>query len=744
MAPLIGSSGTGLGNTLTGQDSVLTAGEQLAGAGGGSIPSGVGALVWEFVDAQFLPSDNLDARSCSVVGALVDGILYTSGVVNLPFTTEGGQPTVGQTVWLASSQDDANTGRGKATATQPSTAQPVFPLFTQNIVPIGVCTNNSHYGVDGTCQVHLAVPAHPQYVVPSDQTFTSRRMTGTDPSNLMQVGVPSGTDERNWRDGESIVVAFTVDTFSSPTSNPFVVGALDAGATDGWGIGGDSSILCYGQFSAGGANLGPPMPGLNIVAATKTGGLVRASMNGGDVQTVSFGAVTPTVLKFAAGDGWNRGGQCNFVKLNRVIVDADLQAFSNNQLGTPRNYFAPRSTLTTDPNCQWFVDFSTWTGGALSAQAGPAGTTFAFTVVGAPVSSSVTYKWDRNPRALFLDGPLPSYDTRYLSRDRQLQRIAFTVNNLLELSLLTVGLSLDDTDNADEAAGAFIVNGQVVSIFEPNADSVILFESLMPQTADPLLTFAAIPPPWHVEMVVGDKITRIDTFDSGQSFSSLVYPTSAVFDTAATTKRLVVVADGETYGGHSASGGVGRGAVGSCAVVQRVRADYPGRVSGFGCQATQSMFAVLNWGNGSAAPYAKYVADNGHEGSPLNVIYLVALGFTDWFQQLITVGQFAIGIGQFVDALHAADPTAAIAVAKPVQTALYSSPNLNGDTLQEFADAVGGLTATRPWLTLVDLTTPNTITFTGGTGSPAINPAFPAGQVALKSNIKAAPVVGYP
>jgi hypothetical protein len=741
---MLGSLDDGASVEIAGE-SVDIAAERENG-GGPFIPSGIGALVWEYSATKFLPSDNLDARSCSVVGALVDGILYGSGVVvNLAFTTDGGAPTVGQQVWLASSQDDANTGRGKATATQPSTAMPVYPLFTQNIVPIGICVNNSHYGIDGTCQVRLAMPTHPAYVVPSNQTFNLRRATGLQVGNTF---IHDGNAAASiWGNNNSIFVAFTVDQIAT-TAHESVFFNTDPGGA-GWAVFCDSSVLVVNEGVAL-MSLGQQRPGLNIVCATRTGGTFRASLNGGPVVTMADPGTQPG--EFATlGFDWTRGGVTAAAMLNRALSDGELAAFSGwnnlmvNSVSAPVNYFAPPPALTADSACRWYTDLTAWPGGvAPVAVAGPSGPGFVWTLVGTPTSTAFSYTWNRNPQELYLDGPPPSYDTKHLSRDRQLQRIAFTANTVFDVGLFVVGFSLDDTDNGDEGALAVLINGQPLVPIGAAEDGVTRYSPFwFPDNGiggAPFDVLAGLTAPYHVEIIMSDKITRIDTFDSGGAIASLITSDGVTFDTSATAKRLVVVGDGETYGGHSAD--LPTSAIGGGAVITRIRADYPGRVSAFGVQATQSILKIIDWGNGSPLPYADYVVQFAHEGAPTTVVYLFGFGLMDWFESLpLTVPQFAVALAQFIDRLHTLDASAAFAIAKPVQTALYANVNSNGETLQSFADAIGTVAAARPWLTLVDLTTPNAITFTG---SPlAINPEMSAGQIALKNNVKAAPVVGY-
>jgi hypothetical protein len=680
-----------------------------------------------------------------VAGALAAGMLHGDGrTVNLAFTADGGRPSIGQTVWLASSQDDSNTGRGKATATQPTTAMPVYPLFTQNVVPVGICINNARYTIDGSCQVRLSLPTGAcDGFGPCDETFNLRRVTDLI-AGAHTFFHDGNAPESSWQNNESIWIAFTVDQVARAAHEGLI---NNVGSGSGWTIFVDSAISIVNQRIALKV-LGTARPGLNVVCATRTGGTFRGSLNGEAVQTMADPGTAPgpgAVMIF----DYTRGGVCSMVMMSRALSDAELQAFSgwnslltNSVTATPTNYFGPPPSLIADPGCRWHLDLTSWVGGAPCSIPGPAGFGFQWTIDTAePASTPFSYVWNRSPRGLYLDGPLPSYDSKHLSRDRQLQRIAFTCQTVFDVSLLVAAYSLDDTDNGDEGAVAVLINGEPLANIGAAEDGVTRYSPLWNPGnigADPLGTLARLTAPYHVEILVGDKLNRVDTFDSGGSLASLVYPTTAAFDTPDTSKRLVIVADGVTYGGHSADFG---SAAAGYAVVTRVRADYPGRVSAFACQVTQGATHIRDWGNGSVEPYAYYVVANAHEGNPCTVVYLIAIGFADWFNTRCTVAEFSFDAGLFVDRLHAQDPAASFAFAKPVHTHLYPQLNFNGETLQQFADAVAALGSGRPWLTILDLSGPNPITFSG---SPlAISPSIGAGQIALQENIKYADVVGY-
>lgn len=738
-----GSVVTGGGSRLTGTGSVLTsAGDSCEG--GGPVVFPLSDLVWEYATGEYLPSDNLDAHSCAVAGALTAGGALVPGGsrVILNFTADGGEPTNGAPVYLASSQDDTNTGRGKATATPPSTSMPALPLWTQNLVIVGICVDNTNYAADGTCVVHLLTPAVPNYVVPADETYNLHRVTATGDSDDNFTNATEG----DWGDGESIMAIFSVDQTAVGDVNGYVV--LGSDGVNFWGIGGSVAILVTADTVGGAANCGLPFPGLNVVVATKTGGQVRASMNGAAVATHAYASDVPSPALLRIGSTWTRGGVTGVAKFNRVLSDAELVAFSRentaNRAVFGGNIFAPSATAREDAGCLWYLDLTGWTGGSPSATAGPAGAGFPLTVNGAPISTAFSYTVNRNPAGLYLDGPAPAYDSNYYARDRQAQRIAYTVSTIFDLALLIIGYALNDTDNADEGSVGVIVDGVPLLAIGAVDTNVVRYSPIADNlNGSSLDIFATLGPgPWLVEIIVGDKINRYDTFDSGGAFNAITISGAAVMQTAATARRLTVISDSITMMAHQSDFIPGVPAAG--APITRARATFPGRITAVGCSGNFGTALLKAWGNDDVEPYAKYSAALAQEGAPLARQYLCALGFADWFQTAVTVAQFEIDYGAFVDALHAEDAGADICIAEIVQTELYPNLNFNGDTLSEFNDAIVAIAAARPWLTLLDLSGPNVITFDNGGGPLDMCPSNPDGQIALTDNMQAAAVIGWP
>jgi hypothetical protein len=87
-----------------------------------------------------LARSNGTLEEATLEGAFVgnaDTVVFKGRAVNMLFTTDGGSPTPGDSVFLAASTDDGGTGIGKLTATPPG---PGFFL-----VNAGICLDNTNY-----------------------------------------------------------------------------------------------------------------------------------------------------------------------------------------------------------------------------------------------------------------------------------------------------------------------------------------------------------------------------------------------------------------------------------------------------------------------------------------------------------------------------------------------------------------------------------------------------------------------
>jgi hypothetical protein len=91
------------------------------------------------------PGDNLSLSTCSVVGFSngTSGSLVVGGIITCKFTTVGGSPNPGQTVFLAASTDEVGAA-GKLTATAPNSGV---------LLAIGFCLDNTNYSSLKECNI---------------------------------------------------------------------------------------------------------------------------------------------------------------------------------------------------------------------------------------------------------------------------------------------------------------------------------------------------------------------------------------------------------------------------------------------------------------------------------------------------------------------------------------------------------------------------------------------------------------
>jgi len=730
-------------------------------------PPGTAVLVWSSPGGE-LPAQNLDPRACAVAGAR-NGALYSNGQqVNLAFTTKGGLPRIGQTVWLASAQDDAETGAGKATATKPSTHTPYtgYPLlFPQNIVAVGVCTDNSRYSVDGTAVVLLGgLPGGPSgNTPPADQEFSGSELTTLSASNYVEGD--GNAAQLNMKAGQTLVAVFSNEMLTAFTGSNILL--ANTNFTAGWRLGFLGGVLAFEYESgAGGAPvmLGVPQAGLNCLVLTVAadGRSLRATLNGGTTlvqpQTPANIPVVASGWKFLVGggypgsNGWEPGGLFAAAMLNRAVADADAASWSAPWAaagpGGPRpvNRVALPAQAASDSQLLWQLAGSQWDGSSstFNTIAGPAGAGFTLTRHGAPTKVTITDTWRRGLAPFYLDTDRPLYDSRGYPKASAGHRIAFTVPTAFDVWRLTVGYERDDFDDNDNADFACFVNGILMDapVFAggigARPDGAVNYYTTL---IDHALPGHGLPggPPYLVEIVAPDRVSRNATYESGSALTDLVLPSNAVFQTSDTGRRLLIIGDGQVLGGHDQQMVAGSPASG--AVYQQLRASYPGRITA-DVPASQSVASILFWGNGSMAPHAAFAAAQWlTEGNPTVKEILVVLGMWDWEQGTLDPTAFGRHLGAYLDALHAADSTATIFLAPPPQTNLYATPSPAGSdyTLQEYRDAVTALATGRSWLALRDISGPNNVDWTPNAGMPAFLPtAGPTGQGQLASNIRAA------
>ncbi len=753
---LIGSSGTALGNVSVGDDNVQVAGEKNERGGGGSnVPAGVGVLSWEVTAGNFVPADNIDARTAYSIVARIAGVSYGAGTrVRVAFTTDGGAPVIGQSAYLASSQDDSSTGRGKATATVPPTTVPpaIHPqIFRQNVVVLGTVVSST-YGVDGNAVIELADTFPIGNTPAADVTWSGARITSLSSANFFD---GNGNATQFKMDlGQTLIVLFSFEALTAGTAQDDIISNTNNVPNSGWFLKRNTATNgCVfqwlnatndGQFAAGDfqalnvfiVTAGPDGAGTNTVWTNFNGNAMTAPI-------VSAIPVPTAGWKIRMGggcpgkNGWSEGGFIAAAMLNRqmgTVEMASLAALVQHSDWTPANRYAIPNDVLLDGFLMWSMNFVDWDGvsATVNTSAGPMGSAITLTKEGAPVRGAVSDVWKSRLATLFLDGDVPKYDSRAFGRCEMGARIAFTLTTKWEVWRVVGAVEADDFDDNDNMAIGVFVNGVCVLALPLDGlaaplDAVAHFF----QCQDATLGAG----PYTVELVAPDSVARIATFRSGSDFAGIVVPGTAVFQTNATARRLVVVGDGQTLGGHDEMAVLTSPASG--AVTTRMRAAYPGRVTAL-VNTSQGIATILDWGNGSMTPYAKYVASLIPQGAPATKELFVVLGVWDYNLNLLAPAPWGVRYGEFIDALHAASGLA-ITVAPPSQNNLYATPNIGGHTLQEFVDVVNlTLPTGRPWLTVVDITGPNPVTYAGGGN---LQPLVGADQQALADNIQAA--LGY-
>lgn len=704
-------------------------------------------IYWSPVAGLYLGSDNLDVASCYAVA--LDGSnnpIAPGTKVFLPFTVDGGAPlAVGATVWLASSFDDSATGRAKVTATVPSPAIS-FNYAKQQVAIVGTVISLTNFGTGGAPKyaVMLGViqPSSGVAPVPPDTSFTFNGVLFPSTSNFSCT--VATTNQVDILDNQSMVYVFGIDDLSTSSPLTVPIAAYGPGAATGYQLvlSASGTGLTFSP-RAGGPDIGfPTLPGRNVIAISRYGGNFRVSVNGQNVQTTGDGGGD-----MGAGGTFtlrNRSGaNYSIVKLNRTMTDAQLIAASTSQIsfapGT--NPFAPDAALAADAACQYRLDLTTYISGTPHATAGAAGTAFDFTVAGSPTVRTTTLNYLNSPAALVHDGPTPTYGNGHVSTARAAMRIGFTVQNQADFANIAIGGNNTDNDNSDEGSACIYINGAPVVAAQTlviGTDGVTRWTNpvgyvggALPQ--DPAL-WAGLTAPYHVEIEMGDRIPRIDTFDSGLNITSICIPSTAVMDSTTTTSRMLFTADGYTLGNHQ-NDLISASAL-SGSVEARVRADFNGRVTCNDIMPNWSFKFMRAWGDGTVVPYAKYKNALAQEGSPTTRTHAILMGRQDWDEN-VPLATFTADYGLYIDTLHALDPTANIVILKDPHTVQLTMMNGLGTLFSAFITATDGLAAGRAWLAgILDVTGPTTIPWLAAAGNRT--PLLPTGPPALKDNIKTA------
>ena len=737
-------------NVPVGSDNVQVAGDNPRTHGGAPAPpTGVAVLSWEVTPGVFVPADNIDARSTyDVVGRIGPATYGLGQLIRVAFTTDGGAPAVGQLVWLASSQDDTNTGRGKATATIPPTGMPptTFPqIFRQNAVPVGTVISST-YGVDGTAIIALSNSFPIGNTPAADVTWSGARLTSLSSANFFD---GDGNQAQMKLDiGQTLVVLFTYEALAALTTQDDIISNTNAVPNAGWFLKRNSSTneLVFQWLNA--TNDGIFAMGaidaynIAIITAGADGlgvNTVWTNLNGQAMSAPIASAIPAPAagwkVRFGGGcpgkNGWAPGGFIAAAMINRTLsTDEMSQMVQSMKISdwVPTNRLVLPNAVFNDAQLLWSINFADWNGVAATVNtiAGGAGTATTLTKQGTPVRSALSDVWKTDVASKWLDTDLPRYDSRAFCRAEMGARIAFTVATKFDVWRTMVSIECDDFDDNDNSAIAVLVNGVSVYSIPLGAGQLDAKAHFFSLNAVDLSVAVA---PFHVELVAADSVARIATFRSGGDLAGIVVPSTATFDTAATARRIVVVGDGQTLGGHDqATVGI---APGGGAVTTRMRAAYPGRVTAL-VNTSYGVARAQDFGNGSMVPYANYIARRLAEGTPATKEILYNFGVIDWFFHFLDPGPFGVAYAALIDAVRGLTGLPAF-IAPPPQDSQYPnpSPSGGGHTLQEYVDAVNALTTGRAWLTAVDITGPNAVTYT------IIETQVGASQQALADNIQA-------
>ena len=768
----------------------------MAGRGSGSVLAQAGTSpVMATAGAAYLATDNLDARACALVGVMMpDGTLVGNGhVAQVTMTTNGGKPANGATVWIATPQEDvggpawstpfqASALRGTFTATQPPVdddPEVIYPLMRQNLAPGGTVVDNSSYDIDKTVTIRVATRTGCQFanqdgsstIVPdSTQTIRGVKFTSLSGGSFSTLS----TSQTKLNNNETLIVWFIADNVCTQGNCPILNNTgwrvYNDSTRKGWFLGlFDTNTMVFFSDEAGGRHqpgiVGNVAPGKNIAIITRHDGLFHIGVNGQPTpQTVTdTGVDAVTGQSFVIDYGF--GVTTAVIKLQRAMQDDEMVNVGSGFTGTAdqmyqlrfdanENPYAPDPTMLADSSMQWYVDLNAYTGGTLSATAGPAGSAFSFVTTGTPIVRTMTFNWFGNPAPWVQDGDAPVYDSRHSIRTSGLARIRITTQNQYEWAMATPGIVGEDVDNNDEAAvpTTFSTSGTVswspVAAASVGAQGRILSRNgvwFNFKNSNSTAWSGMGLGPYTIDLGLTDLFLRQSSFASGAYLNRIGLLThvdengvgrdTSIVDTSfATSNRLTIVGDHRETG-HEQD--LLDASPASGAAVNRMRAVYPGKIT-CECYAQHALARAEAWG-GTMEAYARRVVDMSRQGNPATRTIVVDIGQEDWASAWDTAANTAARLGRLLDWIHAVDPTVTIIWPPPYCTPAMTQANGRGETLQVFHDDEVAVVASRSWVTTIDLTTPNSLSWTAHGGDFLISSG--AGQQALAANFRAA--LGY-
>lgn len=727
--------------------------------GAASVPA---TLQWLAAsNASYAPSDSYDAAACYCVAVATGTGLPLAGgsIAALPFTLDGGAPTLGQTVWAASYLDDGSTGRTKATATLPVRVTPNVGVYVKNIAPIGTVASTTNLGTGGAPVYAVTMAASPAPTHPSIPANTSIAVNHVNfPGTTNFNAAVSLTAQLDIADGETMIVKTRIPEIAQGSALGIPIGCVNAGQTAGWLLrveAGGTTITFDPR--GGGSDLGfNAVAGVNTVVISRHGGFFHVGANGYPVQTTADtgGSAGATSGLFSLRD--RAGSVYGIVKLNRALSDAEVLSVSAStyitvsRVANTNLYTLP---LTGDANCQWFLDLTAYVSGTPHAQAGTAGTAFDFTVSGSPVVLTTTVNYLNATASLLplmIGGPAPAVDSDGFLSPRAFTYFGGACTTQGDFADMIIGMNNLDFDDADEESGFLAVNGVPFVPFTADVNlGVNTYQRTITGygTGDSTSLYSQISPSGGVynwRFYIGEKMSRWGSFTSGNRLINIAIPsttTAQVMNSPTASKVMALIASGAPFSGHGDDLLVASAVSG--AVASRMGADYPGIIiapnvmtfAGYGGGGFNYMKA---FGDGTIGPYMRLVHDAVQAAAAGGAVKCIVFceGLVDW-QANVPLATFTADYGAAMDLSHALDPTYVIIVLKTIaNSTVYSTINGNGDTLQAFVDATTTLCGSRGFVTLLDVSGPSAIAWTTAGSAIGLAPTQASGAAALKGNVK--------
>lgn len=491
-----------------------------------------------------------------------------------------------------------------------------------------------------------------------------------------------------------------------------------------------------------------PVCGLNLLVLWNDGTNVKWTLTGVTNGLLAPGAVgshaSPTYVApdsgsiqqigtwgYPTGPNFYSGGVLAFAALSRVpTTNAEALGWAQSVAPlTSANRFTLPTALTGDPSCT--VDWNAardWNGSAsTSTSLGSAPITW--TINGSPTRAQLVEASVTALATSVADTGVAAQQGAFINADplatlvfntpTSQQQVGFAfVNNdpsVTTTNFTEMGAWVDGAFAAQVVAGPSVYNDGNPHLFWLPAGTA----PTATQTAHAvkLYTGAQIEEPSGGTIVGG----YLAGFQGAQG---------QTFTTTAPQKRLVLVGDSTAIGYYQTPPQNGLTAL--------LRTDYPttGGPGGIICYAAggRRLYDRTAGGTSFGAEAAAIVARCQKVASGGTKTGYVLTGINDYFVPVAnwTAAAFGTAYGALLDAINALDPTIALFAQSMIQAHYYAVQNSNGDKLSDFNTAIANACASRTFVTYVNATGWNDITF-----SDFIHPDI-AGYAAWKAHVKTA------